>query len=98
MYRTTLGVHLWVLGAKRGKVFEYFLLHFIVTVMLNLTLAKYLRLVIICFLDIQRIYILQLRKAVTRFFHNKVVYKKVVLEWPKPYESFSASSKKLKEF
>ena len=34
----------------------------------------------------------------TRFFYKKVVDKKVVLDWPKPLESFSTNSKKLREF
>ena len=33
----------------------------------------------------------------TRFFYKKVVCKKVVLDWQKPYESFSASSRKLRK-
>ena len=32
----------------------------------------------------------------TRFFYKKVVCKKVVLDWQKPKESFSTSSKKFK--
>ena len=32
-----------------------------------------------------------------RFFCKKVVYKKVALDWLKPQESYSTSSKKLKK-
>ena len=31
-------------------------------------------------------------------FYKKVVYKKVILEWPKPWESLSTSSKMLRKF
>ena len=36
--------------------------------------------------------------TVQAFLYKKVLCKKVVLEWPKPQESCSTSSKKLKKF